>query len=847
MRLADVIGRWIGKVEIVLAGADDDLREGEQALVSGDPMRARAAAHRVLSRAPDSPIGLALLADAAEAAHLDAELALALEDLARLVPSQAEVWVRLARARRATQAPPGDVRDALVRALSVAESGEAARRDALLELADFDLAQGHGARAELWLERAALPERSPAVAVRRAESRLLRGDGVGAARALEGIEASPTDGRIALARGRAMAMLDDPEAFGSLVRAMVLDVPGASESLSGALAFLPTDAQLRARLHSVVDAKGEQDLARWRAAFARAEGARDAARKALREALEAGDLAAARPLLDAAIDDRDAGALDVAVRAWAEGDPDPIVAAARLVAGAVRAAEEGAGEAVLDLLSRVADRRMLPWADALRQAVADRWIPREEEPTDWTRLLDRLDAHARALGDLESVAAVADVAVERSRPLRLAIVGEFNAGKSTFINALMGADVAPTGVLPTTAALHHLRWAPDPFARIAFVAPHDPPERIVAVGDLRATLRGLDAAALDRVEILMPLESLQRVEILDTPGFNAPDPRHAQVARAAFEKADALVWLLDATQAMKQSERAVLEEAERARLPVQILVNKADRLTSEDLARVVSSVSLALSETGIRSLSPPLAFSAKRALAGKLGDAAALEASGWGAVDALLESRIVARHTELKDRALRRRAARVVERLALLASAQAQGRRVEAEALAKQADAAAQAGASLERDAAAIAEQLAQSLAGPAQAWARDLALVFVGRDPESAARDAVLARYRVERAVATLGPALAQAMASMGPAGALGPQQMAPVARALVRAAVDASGARDVEGLLRPLARAAVATLIERLFAVSVPPAAQAQAEGLVRELTALSDALKRPPSRQV
>src|ERR1700722_7169650 len=98
MRLADVIGRWIGKVEIVLAGADDDLREGEQALVSGDPMRARAAAHSALSHAP-------------EAAHLDADLALALEDLARLVPSQAEVWVRLARARRATQAPSAEVRD----------------------------------------------------------------------------------------------------------------------------------------------------------------------------------------------------------------------------------------------------------------------------------------------------------------------------------------------------------------------------------------------------------------------------------------------------------------------------------------------------------------------------------------------------------------------------------------------------------------------------------------------------------------------------------------------------------------------------------------------------------------
>ena len=42
---------------------------------------------------------------------------------------------------------------------------------------------------------------------------------------------------------------------------------------------------------------------------------------------------------------------------------------------------------------------------------------------------------------------------ELDRPLVLAILGEFNAGKSTLVNAFVGADVAPTGILPTTATL----------------------------------------------------------------------------------------------------------------------------------------------------------------------------------------------------------------------------------------------------------------------------------------------------------------------------------------------------------------------------------------------------------
>ena len=251
-------------------------------------------------------------------------------------------------------------------------------------------------------------------------------------------------------------------------------------------------------------------------------------------------------------------------------------------------------------------------------------------------------AGAGVTGLLDQVAArLGDLAAERSRPLRLAVVGEFNAGKSTFINALIGADIAPTGVLPTTATLHHLRWGPDSFAKILFVPGHEPAERIVALADLRPTLRTLDPEGLARVEIRMPLSALVQVEILDTPGFNAPDPRHTESARAAFNEADIAIWLFDATQAMKQTERAVLEEAQRAKVPLQMLLNKADRLGPEAMTRVMVAVTQALSETRIESWGPPLALSAKLALAGKLGDPAALASSGWPAVERLLGEQIV--------------------------------------------------------------------------------------------------------------------------------------------------------------------------------------------------------------
>ena len=122
MALAETLGRWLGRVEIAIAGLDARLREGEEALARGEGMRARSAAHAILGRIPGSPLGLALLADACEAAGLDAEAHLALEDLSTRAGSRSEVWLRLGNARARTGADAEEVRDAFVRALAVAGS-----------------------------------------------------------------------------------------------------------------------------------------------------------------------------------------------------------------------------------------------------------------------------------------------------------------------------------------------------------------------------------------------------------------------------------------------------------------------------------------------------------------------------------------------------------------------------------------------------------------------------------------------------------------------------------------------------------------------------------------------------
>src|SRR5215203_2918911 len=76
----------------------------------------------------------------------------------------------------------------------------------------------------------------------------------------------------------------------------------------------------------------------------------------------------------------------------------------------------------------------------------------------------------------------------------LVIAGEFNSGKSSFINALLGERVLPEGVTPTTDRINVLRWGPEPTEEL--------PEDYL----------------LERTH---PSAILREINIVDTPGTNA--------------------------------------------------------------------------------------------------------------------------------------------------------------------------------------------------------------------------------------------------------------------------------------------------------------------------------------
>lgn len=185
----------------------------------------------------------------------------------------------------------------------------------------------------------------------------------------------------------------------------------------------------------------------------------------------------------------------------------------------------------------VEERRLLA-------AVREQLAAFEADPTD-------LETLRRAFLDLDDL-------------FLLVVLGEFNAGKSAFINALLGASILEEGVTPTTTTITILRRGPT-----------------------RAERR-LDQQV---VEIQHPAAPLDELAIVDTPGTNAIIREHERLSRGFVPRADLVLFVTSADRPFTESERAFLEQIREWGKKVVVVLNKVDLLGGEqEVAAVVGFI-----------------------------------------------------------------------------------------------------------------------------------------------------------------------------------------------------------------------------------------------------------------
>jgi GTP-binding protein EngB required for normal cell division len=164
----------------------------------------------------------------------------------------------------------------------------------------------------------------------------------------------------------------------------------------------------------------------------------------------------------------------------------------------------------------------------------------------------------------ERLSQMRDALFHADHPFLAVLVGPFNSGKSSIINALLGApDLLTVGPVPTTDRINILRYGEE----------------------IQRMITGAEVET-----VFHPSPLLQRVSLVDTPGLESVFQRHEEITRRFLHRADMVLLVMLATQAMTARNLEYLQTLKEYGKKVIIVINQADLLNTAETASVLEYV-----------------------------------------------------------------------------------------------------------------------------------------------------------------------------------------------------------------------------------------------------------------
>ena len=212
----------------------------------------------------------------------------------------------------------------------------------------------------------------------------------------------------------------------------------------------------------------------------------------------------------------------------------------------------------------------------------------------------------------------------------LVVVGQFKRGKTTFINALLGADLLPTAVVPLTSIVTVIEYGDSVTIKV-FLNNGENKEIPLEELPLYVTESGNPRNKRDVAEVSIQYPSpylLEGVRLIDTPGVGSVYQHNTDVAYEYLPRSDAAVFLISVDQPLSKAELDFLKDVKQYSDRIFFIQNKADYLTPEDLKESLAFTGRVLQDEAGYETIEVYPLSARLGLEGKLNrDPAALEAS----------------------------------------------------------------------------------------------------------------------------------------------------------------------------------------------------------------------------
>lgn len=241
------------------------------------------------------------------------------------------------------------------------------------------------------------------------------------------------------------------------------------------------------------------------------------------------------------------------------------------------------------------------------------------EPKGIDELIDRVSDVFRELPVSNSAVMQSELADLRARlsegRLRLVVLGQFNRGKSTFINALLGAKILPTSILPLTSIPTVIRASEVNSCTISFSSDtppvtafestqhiHDLLLKYVAEENNPKNRLGVSLVTVDYCTTFLDRGTV----LIDTPGFGSTHAHNTRTTADLLKGSDAALFLLGADLPITQTEIDFLREVQREVPRIYFILNKVDLLTADDLEQMRRFICSVITEQLVMAAGIPL-------------------------------------------------------------------------------------------------------------------------------------------------------------------------------------------------------------------------------------------------
>jgi ribosome biogenesis GTPase A len=256
--------------------------------------------------------------------------------------------------------------------------------------------------------------------------------------------------------------------------------------------------------------------------------------------------------------------------------------------------------------------------------------------------------------------------------LRVAALGQFKRGKSTLLNALLGAPLLPMGVTPVTAIPTFIKAGDSTRIRVTFDGDKEP----IVVSDSEKIPQILEEYISEAqnphnrlrvagVSIEAPSAFLrQGVTLVDTPGVGSTFLHNTNAAEAALSECDVAVFVLSADPPITATEVDYLEKVRKLIPKIFFVLNKADLLDEPEKKAAVHFLAKVLAERGFSAREGIFFVSSRRGLQAQVnGDTRALDESGISRLERTLAGELARERREILFATGRQRSISVVGEL----------------------------------------------------------------------------------------------------------------------------------------------------------------------------------------